>query len=205
MSQQRPSSTADNTYKRTLLYDDGQYFQKVRGRMTGDYTPPSPYLKTGINVNLQSSAGLVSKGTSYYTTNIQILMFSKEEMAEWFQYIGAQHKYYDEKGTIYLGIVNGEPEIEAIQQESKYLVKVTLTLIRKQDFERRKDHQFEDIERHWAKPYIEEMQAKGIISTYNPDGSPVQAFKPETYGNRSHMVSFMVRNYRYIDRLLRGY
>lgn len=205
MSQQRPSSTADNTYKRVLFYYNGQEYMPVRGRATGDYTPPSPYLKTGVNVNLQASAGLVGKGTAYYTTSIQYLMYSKEETADWLQYIGAEHKYYDEKGTLYLGIVTGEPEIEAIQQETKYMVKVNLTLIRKQDFDRKKTHDFIDIDDSWAKGYIEEMQAKGVITTYGVSGEPVYYFQPERYGSRAHMVAFIARTYRHIDRILRGY
>lgn len=205
VTQMQPSMTADNTYKKKLFYDNGIEFKEVRCRFTKEYKPPTPFIRYGVNVNLQGSAGLIGKGTSYYTSSIQMLFYSKEEMAQWLQYIGSQHKFYDEKGTVYLGIVTDEPEIEPIQQETKYLVKISLTLVKKQDFERRKIHGFIDIDEHWAKRYIEEMQSIGAIDTYDTDGSYKQYFQPEINGSRAHMVSFLTRTYRYMDRVLRGF
>lgn len=205
MAQQKPNKTNDDVYKRKLFYDNGIRFVQVRGRMTGEYKPPTPSLKSNINSNIQSSAGLISKGTSYYQTTLQILFTSKEEYADWLQFIGAEHKYYDEKGTIYVGVVVGDLEIQSVEAESKYLVTVSLALIRKQDFEFRSQYPFIDIDGHWAKTYIDEMQQRGIISTYASDGSEVQYFQPEIWITRAQTAAFLTRTYKYIEKVLRGY
>lgn len=204
MSQQKPGQTGDSTYKRKLFYDNGIKFVQVRGRLTGEYKPPSPTLKTSINTNVQSSAGLVSQGTAYYTTTLQFLFYSKEEYAEWLQFIGAQHKFYDEKGTVYVGIVNGDLDIQTMESETKYIISVNLAMIRKQDFEFRSQYPFIDIDDHWAKTYIDEMQQRGLISTYASDGTEVQYFQPEVWITRAQTTAFMTRTYKHIEKLLRG-
>ncbi|MCY8957245.1 S-layer homology domain-containing protein [Bacillus cereus] len=205
MAQQKPSKSNDDVFKRKLFYDNGIRFVQVRGRMTGDYKPPTPVLKSHINENIQSSAGLVGKGTSHYSTTIQFLFASKEEFADWLQFIGAEHKYYDEKGTIYLGIVNSDLDIKTAEFETKYIITVNLMLIRKQDFEYRHQYPFIDIENHWAQTYIDEMQKRGLITTYASDGTPVQYFQPEVWITRAQTASYMTRTFKYIEKILRGY
>lgn len=205
MSQQKPGKSNDDVYKRKLFYDNGIKFVQVRGRMTGEYKPPSPTVMSTVNPTVQSSAGLVNKGTSYYSTTMQFLFASKEEYADWLQYIGAEHKYYDEKGTIYVGIVNSDLDIQAVEQESKYLITVNLAVIRKQDYEYRHQYPFIDIENHWAEQYIDEMQQRGLISTYDPNATEVQYFQPETWIDRAQTVAFMTRTYKHIEKILRGY
>lgn len=205
VAQQKPNKTNDDVFKRKLFYDNGIRFVEVKGRLTGEYTPPTPVLKSHANTTLQSSSGLVSLGTSHYVTTLQFLFYSKDEFADWLQYIGAEHKYYDEKGTIYVGVVSGDVDIKSVEQESKYLVTVNLILIRKQDFEFRHQYPFIDIENHWAKTYIDEMQQRGLISTYASDGTPVQYFQPEEWATRAQTTAFMVRTYKYIEKILRGY
>jgi S-layer homology domain len=205
VAQQKPNKTNDDVFKRKLFYDNGIRFVEVKGRLTGEYKPPTPVLKSHANTTIQSSSGLVSLGTSHYVTTLQFLFYSKDEFADWLQYIGAEHKYYDEKGTIYVGVVNGDVDIKSVEQESKYLVTVNLILIRKQDFEFRHQYPFIDIENHWAKTYIDEMQQRGLISTYASDGTPVQYFQPEVWITRAQTTAFMTRAYKYIEKILRGY
>lgn len=205
MAQQKPNKTNDDVFKRKLFYDNGIRFVEVKGRLTGEYKPPTPVLRSHVNTTIQSSSGLVSLGTSHYVTTLQFLFYSKDEFADWLQYIGAEHKYYDEKGTIYVGVVNGDVDIRSVEQESKYLVTVNLLLIRKQDFEFRHQYPFIDIENHWAKTYIDEMQQRGLISTYSSDGTPVQYFQPEVWITRAQTTAYMVRTYKYIEKILRGY
>lgn len=205
MSQQKPHKTADDVYKRKLFYDNGIKFVPVRGRLTGEYKPPTPVMKAHANTNIQSSSGLVQQGTAHYSVTLQFLFYSKEEFADWLQYIGAEHKYYDEKGTIYVGIVSGELDIKTVEFESKYIITVNLLMTKKQDYEFRHKHSFIDIDGHWAEKYIDEMQQRGLITTYSPDGQPVQYFQPEVWITRAQTVALMTRTYKYIDKILRGY
>lgn len=205
MSQIQPSWTADNEYKKKLFYHDGIGFKQVRCRFTSEYDAPTPLLKTGINMNLQGSAGLIGKGTSYYTIGLKMLFYSKEDMAKWMQYVGSEHKFYDEKGTIFLGVISESPTVETIQQESKYLVQITITAIKKQDFQIEREHSFTDISGNWAEQYINEMQRIGVINITDASGQGTLYFNPEGLGTRAHMVSFITRTYRHMDRILRGY
>ena len=205
MTQQKPGQTNDGVYKRRLFYDNGIRFVQVRGRLTGEYKPPSPVLKSSINQNVQSSAGLVSQGTSYYSVTMQFLFSSKDDYADWLQCIGAEHKYYDEKGTIYVGIVSGDLDIQSVEQETKYLVTVNLAMIRKQDFEYRNEDPYIDIENHWAQEYINEMHQRGIISAYHSDGTEIQYFNPERWITRAHTTAFITRVYKHIEKILRGF
>lgn len=205
MSQQKPYRNEDDIYKKKLFYDNGIQFKEVKGRMTKEYVPPTPVLMSHANQALQSSAGMVQRGTSHYTLTLTFLFSSKKEYADWLQYIGSTHKFYDEKGTIYIGVVNGNLDIRAVEQESKYLVSVQLIMIRKQDFEFRHKAPFIDIDTHWAKTYIDELQQRGLISVYNSAGEEVQYFRPETYIDRAQTVTFLTRTYKYLNKILRGY
>lgn len=205
MSQQKPHRSNDDVYKKKLFYDNGLRFVEVKGRMTGEYIPPQPVLKSHANETLQSSSGLVQRGTAHYQCTVTFLFSSKHEFADWLQHIGSQHKFYDEKGTIYYGIVNGEVEIRAVEQETKYIVAANLLLIRKQDFEQRQQYHFIDIEDHWARAYIDEMQQRGLLTVYDHSGEPIQYFKPETYLTRADAVTFVTRVFKYLDKRLRGY
>lgn len=205
MTQQNTFFSEDNMYKKKLFYDNGLRYVEVKGRIVNDYKPPAPVMKSHANATLNGSAGLVQGGTSHYTTTLTLLFYSKKEFADWLQFIGAEHKYYDEKGTIYIGIVNGEPDIRAVEQESKYLVTVNLLLVRKQDFDYRSISPFIDIGGHWAEQYIKDMQERGLISVYDYNGDPVQYFRPEDHLTRGEGAAFLMRTFRFIDKLLRGY
>jgi len=205
MTQQNTLYGEDHTYRRRLFYDNGLKFVECKGRHVLDYTPPTPVMKAHANANLQASAGLVQGGTSHYTTSITLLFYSKKEFADWLQFVGSEHKYYDEKGTVYLGIVNGEPDIRTAEQESKYIVSINLLLVRKQDFEFRHKSPFIDIGGHWSEEYIKDMQEKGLISVYDYNGDEVQYFRPEDHLTRAEGAAFIMRSFRLVDKLLRGY
>lgn len=205
MTMQKPLDGEDSTYRRVLFYDNGIKWREVKAKQVNEYKPPTPVLKTSINDHIQAPANLVNQGTSHYTATITLLFYSKQDYSEWLQYIGSQHKYYDEKGTIYIGIVAGEPSVQTVEQESKYIVSVGMYLVRKQEFENRLPYQFVDIADHWARTFIEEMQQRGLIAQYWNDGQGVQYFRPEDKLIRSEAAALIMRTYKYLDRLLRGY
>lgn len=206
MTQQNSLLSEDSIYKKKLFYDNGIRFTEVKAKLITEYKPPTPVLKTQVNQTLASSSGLVQNGTSHYSATLTLLFYSKKEYADWIQYVGTQHKYYDEKGTIYLGIITGEPDVKTAEMESKYIVTAALSLIRKQEFEYRYQTQFIDTDRHWAKDYIDEMQQMGLISTnWESDGEAVAYFRPNDPATRAEAVSLLMRTYSYVDKLLRGY
>lgn len=205
MSQQSPMHNEDMTYKKSLFYDNGVRYVPVRAKAIQEYKPPSPILKSNVHQTVKSSAALVQNGTSHYATTLTLLFYSKKEYADWLQFIGSEHKYYDEKGSIYVGIVDGEINIQPVAQETKYIITVNLVLVRKQEFEFRHKAPFIDIDKHWAKTYIDEMQKRGLVAVYGYDGQPVQYFRPNDSLTRAEGTAFLVRTYKYIDKILRGY
>lgn len=206
MTQQNVILNEDSIYKKKLFYDNGIGYQQVQAKLITEYKPPAPTMKSQVNQTLTSSAGMIQAGTSHYMATITLLFYSKKEYADWLQFVGSQHKYYDEKGTVYVGVVVGEPDIKTAEMETKYIVTVELALIRKQDFEYRYTTNFLDIEDHWAKDYINEMQQMGLVATnWSSDGSNVDYFRPNDPITRSESVTLLMRSYRYIDKLLRGY
>lgn len=205
MTQQNTFYSEDNVYKKRLFYDNGLRFVEVKARIVNDYKPPTPVMKAHANTTLQSPAGLVQGGTSHYNVTLTLLFYSKKEFADWFQFIGAEHKYYDEKGSIFVGIVSGEPDIRTVEQETKYLVAVNFLMIKKQEFEFRHQSPFIDMGGHWAEQYVNDMQARGLITVYDYSGEPVQYFRPEDPLTRAEGAAFLARTYRLLDKLLRGY
>jgi len=206
MTQQNTLLSEDAVYKKKLFYDNGSTFVEVNAKLITEYKPPSPSLKTHVNQTLASSAGLVQNGTSHYNATLTLLFYSKKEYADWLQFIGSQHKYYDEKGTVYVGIITGEPDIRTAEVQTKYIVTVGLSLVRKQDFEYRYKTKFIDIDSHWAREYINEMQQLGLIATHwTSDGEDVDYFRPDAPITRAETVTLLMRTYRHVDKLLRGY
>ncbi|ALA07166.1 glycoside hydrolase family 18 [Brevibacillus phage SecTim467] len=206
MTQQNTLFSEDRVYKKRLFYDNGLRYMEVKAKLITEYKPPTPSLKTHVNQTLSSSAGLVQNGTSHYNATLTMLFYSKKEYADWLQFIGSSHKYYDEKGTVYLGIVTGEPDIKTAEMETKYIVTIGLSLIRKQDFEYRFQTQFIDIENHWAKDYINEMQQRGLVATdSSTDGESIAYFRPDDALTRAEGITLLMRTYRYAEKLLRGY
>ncbi|OBR67744.1 glycoside hydrolase family 18 [Paenibacillus oryzae] len=206
MTQQNPLLSEDSVYKKKLFYDNGIRFTEVKARLIREYKPPTPVLKTQVNQTLAASAGLVQNGTSHYMATLTLLFYSKKEYAEWLQYIGSQHKYYDEKGTIYTGIVSGEPDVQTAEMETKYLVTIGMNLVRKQEFEYRYKTEFIDTDAHWAKTHIEDMQKRGLVATnWEGDGESVAYFRPDEAATRAETITFLMRTYRFADKLLRGY
>ncbi|MBD8498889.1 S-layer homology domain-containing protein [Paenibacillus arenosi] len=204
MTQQNMFFSEDHVYKKKLFYDNGLRYTEVKAKIITEYKPPTPVLKSSVNQTIASSAGLVQHGTSHYSATLTLLFYSKKEYADWLQFIGASHKYYDEKGTIYVGIVTGEPNVSTAEMETKYIVSIGLTLIRKQEFEYRYRTQFIDIDNHWAKGYINEMEQRGLISTNYSDGEAIANFRPDDALVRAEGVSFLMRTYRHIEKILRG-
>lgn len=206
MTQQNTVQSEDAVYKKKLFYDNGIKFTEVKAKLITEYKPPSPVLKSHVNQTLASSAGLIQNGTSHYSATLTLLFYSKKEYADWLQYIGSQHKYYDEKGTVYVGIITGDPEIKTAEFETKYIVSVGLSLVRKQEFEYRYRTKFIDIDGHWAVDYINEMQQLGLIATNgSSNGEDVDYFRPNDPITRAETITLFMNTYRHVDRLLRGY
>ncbi|MGG1652529.1 S-layer homology domain-containing protein [Paenibacillus sp. NRS-1780] len=205
MTQQSPNQSEDVIYKKRLFYDNGIRFVEVKAKLISEYKPPAPHLKSHVHETFSYSAGLVNRGTSHYTASLTLLFYSKKEYADWLSFIGSEHKYYDEKGTIYLGVVTGKPDIQTAELETKYIIQVQMSLIRKQGDEYRCKSQFIDLKGHWASSCIEEMEQRGMVPIPADEGEISPYFRPDEGCTRAEGITFLMRSYRYVDRILRGY
>lgn len=203
MTQQNYYFNEDRGYKKRLFYYNGIRYVEVKARIVNEYKPPTPVMKTSINQTLAGPSGLVNQGVSHYSAAFTLLFYSKKEYADWLQFIRFTHKYYDEKGSIYLGLVQGEPRIEAVEQETKYLVNVEFVFVKKFDYDYN-NVPFTDIESHWAKQHIQEMTQRGLVTKYTYTGDEVHYFRPEDELTRAEAIAFLIRTYRYLDRILKG-
>lgn len=205
MPQQRPYSSEDDVYKKRLFYDNGIRYIEVPGKFVNDYKPPVPKMKSHANETLQSPSGLVQSGTAHYTTSLTLLFYSKKEYADYLQFIGSQHKYYDEKGTIYIGVIDGDPEVSSLEMHTKYMLTVNLLLIRKSEFEVRSMENYIDTAGHWAEQYVNDMKERNLITVYGYNGDFVQYYRPEDQILRGEAASMILRSFKYLDKVLRGF
>jgi hypothetical protein len=205
MTQQQINFSEDKKYKRMLFCHNGIRFNEVNARQVTEYKPPTPVVKTSSNATIQGTSGLVSNGTSHYTASLSMLFYSKKDYADWLQYIGSQHKYYDEKGSIFLGVVGGEPDIKTLEAESKYLITVPFLFIKKHEFSNDNEHDFIDTNNHWAKQYIDDMANIGVVSSYGIDGEKIIEFRPNNTTTRAESVALIIRAKKHIDMILRGF
>ncbi|AET59736.1 hypothetical protein HPL003_14925 [Paenibacillus terrae HPL-003] len=205
MTQQSPHKSEDMVYKKRLFYDNGIRFVEVKAKLINEYKPPAPNLKSYVHETFSHSAGLVNRGTSHYSATLTLLFYSKKEYADWLSFIGSEHKYYDEKGTIYLGIVTGQPDIQTAEMETKYIIQVQMSLIRKQSDDSHSKSQFMDLKGHWASSYIEEMEQRGMVTIHAAEGEDSPYFRPDESCTRAEGITFLMRSYRYVDRILRGH
>ena len=205
MSQQKPYMSEDDVYKKRLFYDNGIRYVEVAGKIVSDYKPPTPVMKSHANQTLQSQSGLVQSGTAHYQVTLTLLFYSKKEYADWLQNIGSQHKYYDEKGSIYVGVVDGQPDIKVLESNTKYMVSLALLMNRKSEFETRSTESYIDTAGHWAEQYIDDMKERNLISVYDYNGAFVQYYRAEDMLTRAEAASMVMRSFKYLEKKLRGF
>lgn len=203
MTQQNVNINENNTYKRKLFFDNGIRYIEVKAKHVNDYIPPTPSIKTQLNPVIFGTAGLVGQGISHYTMQETLLFYNKSDFAQWLQFIGTKHKYYDEKGSIFYGLVTGEPQIQTMEAQTKYMVTCSFILIKKQE-EEYKHARYLDVNGHWAETYINEMQDRNLIKSFDDQGNEIQYFIPDEKSNRAEICEYLVNTYRYVESILRG-
>jgi hypothetical protein len=127
-------------------------------------------------------------------------------------YCGWTHKFYDEKGHIFVGSLeaispagtfkyNG---LDVSQDRNKgYKVDVQFIFVKKDGYDRKHRFEFQDIEGHWAENEISEMSDLGLISVITRDGYPVIYFRPNAYITRAEFIAYLNRTRRFIERIIR--
>lgn len=202
MSQQRPFGSPNEKYKKKLFVDTGMGFKEVKARIIEPYTSPSPKMKSVAQEVTQGPAHLSNLGVSHYQVTLNLLFNDKASFHDYMMYVGWTHKFYDERGNIFLGSVESVKP-KAVEASRRYKVEVSLVLIKKDEYDKKNLFKFQDIDNDWAKADIEEMANLGLITVMTVDGEPVLYFRPRDFTTRAEFVVFLNRTRRLLERFFR--
>lgn len=202
MSQQYPFGDANERYKKKLFVDTGMEYVQVNARIIEPYTPPTPQPKVQELEIINAPSHFHQMGISSYKCTLNLLFNDKKSYNDYLMYCGWTHKFYDEKGHIYLGALDSiKPK--AVEASRRYKVEITLILVKKDLYDRKDRFHFQDIDGHWAEDEIKEMANLGLITVITKDGQPVLYFRPNAYVTRAEFVAFLNRTRRFIERVIR--
>lgn len=212
MSQQYPFGAANDRYRKKLFVETGSGFVEVAARVVDPYEPPAPQLNTKEIRIVNAPSHIHDLGISSYKCKMTLLFNTKQEYTDYLMYCGWTHKFYDEKGSIFVGSLEGinpspvwkynglTPEQD---RNRGYKVEATFIFVKKDQYDRQHRFQFQDVEGHWAQGDIEEMADRGLLLVITADGTPMIYFNPNGYITRAEFVTFMNRTRRFIERALR--
>ena len=204
MSRQRPyvNPLDDNQkYKKILFVDIGMTFEKVNARIIEPYSPPAPIPKVARLDILDGPSHIHHSGIAVYKTSFSLLFPDRRSYVEYMTYVGSTHKFYDERGQIFVGTVE-DIKPRAIEANRRYVLDVSLILVKRINMIR-KIFQFQDIEGHWAEDQISEMANLGILAVTTIDGEPVLYFRPNDFATRGEFVAMLNRTRRLLEKVLR--
>ncbi|SNS21899.1 S-layer homology domain-containing protein [Anaerovirgula multivorans] len=210
MSRQKPflnrnddeSTNEHGQYKKRLFVDVGTEFEEVEARVVEPYSPPTPIPKVTELRILDGPSHIHHSGMSVYKTSFSLLFNSRQAYAKYMSYAGWTHKFYDERGQIYTGTVE---DIKAVSHEAnrRYLVEVSLILIKKDSFIKKDRFSYTDIGGHWAEHNIRDMANLGLVSVVSSNGDPVLLFRPNDYMTRAEFTLTLNRTKKLVERLVR--
>lgn len=207
MTQQYTHGEASDRYKKRLFVNVGREYKEVKAKIIEPYTPPTPVLKTREQAVLSSPSYIFNRGISSYKAQLRLLFDNKNDFAEYLMYSVSTHKFYDEKGAIYLGAAEAiRPK--AVEASRRYVVEVDLILVKKDAYDHKKLSQFQDLDgvtgnEHWSKQDIEEMADLGLIAVVTKDGQPVLYFRPNDAATRAEFATFLNRTRKYLENIIR--
>jgi len=215
MSQRDPFGSPNDKYKKKLFVDTGMEFVEVKARIIEPYSTPSPQLQTKEIRIINAPSHFHQMGVSSYKAILNLLFKDKEAYHDYAIFVGWTHKFYDEKGSIYHGMVEsikvdpvfyhqGDPN----KDQKGYKVELTLTLIKKDSYDAKGVMEYQDLQTtdgkdHWAKEDVMEMANLGLVVVSELDGTPIIYFRPEDFITRAEFVTFLMRTKRLLERIIR--
>lgn len=215
MSQRDPFGSPNDKYKKKLFVDTGMVFKEVKARIIEPYSAPSPQPQVKEIKIINAPSHFHQMGISSYKAILNMLFKDKKAFRDYSMYLGWTHKFYDERGNIFFGVVEsvkvdpvfyhqGDPNID----QKGYKVELTMTLIKKDGYDEKSVVQFQDLQTtegkdHWARGAIEEMANLGLVVVSELDGTPILYFRPEDYITRAEFVTFLMRTKRLLERIIR--
>jgi hypothetical protein len=202
MTQQYVYGNANDKYKKRLFVYTGEGFEEVKAHIANPYTPPTPQFNLTEQKILNAPSYLQVMGLASYKMTINLLFYDKQSYSEYLMYCGWTHKFYDEKGQIYMGAVESMKS-NIYEASKKYMIEINLILVKKDVYKEKDRFQFIDIDGHWAEKDIEEMSNLGLVAVIKSNGDPVLDFRPDAYTTRAEFITFLNRTRRLIESIIR--
>lgn len=203
MTQVAPYGTASDKYRRALYVHNGIEFEEVGGALIEPYTSPQPQLKVKELEILNGPAHIHQMGISSYKAEITLLFRNKGSYTRYLSYLDKLHKFTDERGNIWLGVVESAPKVTKYESFNKYVVELSFIFERKAGWETEREVYFQDLENMYGKEDILEMAKLGLVATKTYDGQPVLYFAPADYMTRGEVASVLNRTRKWIEGALR--
>jgi hypothetical protein len=206
LSRQKPfldkNTDGIEKYRKKLYVDIGMKFMEVKAKIIEPYSPPTPITKLAEISILNAPSHIHQSGIALYKCSFRLLFDSRMAYKEYMAYVGWMHKLYDERGNIFIGSVE-DIKPASIEANKRYLVDLTLSLIKKDSYDARDRFEFQDIEGHWAEDQIKEMSNLGILSVTTKEGEPVLQFRPNDLITRAEFITMLNRTRRLLERVIR--
>ncbi|MGA4519195.1 S-layer homology domain-containing protein [Solibacillus silvestris] len=203
MSQQFPHGSANDKYKRRLFVDNGFDYQEVKARIIEPYTNPTPQMNSKEIKLINAPSHFHQMGVASYKSVLTLLFEDKESYTEYMAYVGWGHKFYDERGAIYLGTVESI-KTTSVEAQKRFKVEVSLMMIKKSQADHHKNEiLFQDISP--SSGFYDSVVALtrlGVIQSHNDEGQPTIYFNPNADLTRVQLVAFMMRTKRLLDKML---
>jgi hypothetical protein len=205
MSRQYPHGSANDRYKKKLFVDTGLEYMEVKARIIEPYGSPVPQPNTKEIKLINAPSHIQQLGLSSYKVTLTLLFETKLDFAEYMGYIGWGHKFYDERGIIYIGAVESIKSTP-VEATSRYKAEVGLILIKKDQYNHYNQDPvpFQDVNPS-VSGYddLKDFSRLGIISTIDTEGNPVIYFRPGDMLTRAEFASLVMRTKRLIEQVIR--
>ncbi|MGM7682864.1 S-layer homology domain-containing protein [Cytobacillus sp. Hm23] len=204
MPQQFPHGSANDKYKRKLFVDNGFKYEEVKARIIDPYINPVPQPNTKEVKLINAPSHIQQMGLASYKTTLTLLFDKKEDYANYVAFVGWGHKFYDERGAIFIGSVESI-KANSVEANKRYKVEINLILIKKdQNDHHKKDMKFQDVDQSsWFYTELDELSKLGIVTTYDTSGQPMLYFRPHDNLTRAQLVALMMRTKRLVEKILR--
>lgn len=202
MSQQNPSSNEYQFYRRRLFVEGPYGYEEVGARIVEPYSPPSPDYKVSELALLNAPSNFHAMGKASYKITLNLYFTDKRAYNKFWLYSYGQFKYYDEKGSIFVGVIESVAGIQRGEAGRKYIVTINLVAVKKSQSEINRD-EFVDTNGAQYKSDIDEMALSQLVTIYDRNGYFIETFEPTAKTTRAQFAVFANRTRKFIDRLLR--
>lgn len=207
MTQQYPYGNANDRYKKKLFVDTGMDFKEVEARIIEPYQSPAPIPKAKEIKIINAPSHIHATGLASYKLVLHLLFEDKQKYSDYLVWAGWTHKFYDEKGHMYLGAVDSI-KAQPVEATRRYKVEIQLTLVKKDLYDRKDRFEFQDLQDLDGNEVsladdIREMANLGLITVMTNDGEPVVYFRPHDLTTRAEFVAFLNRTRRLVERMIR--